>query len=115
MSICSPCYDSGSYVDVCATGLTFGVAQPDTSYLVCIQYKATGRIQTFVSISDEFGNITIEGVLIDPLQGYTLWITTDTPNGTRQDLTIGADTYTCIDFSIAVSDAEPSIVNLTNE
>jgi len=113
MSICSPCYDSGSYVDVCATGLTFGIATADTSYLVCIQYKATGRIQTFVAISDEFGNITIEGVLIDPLQGYTLWITTDTPNGVREDLTIGVDTYTCIDFSIAVSDTEPSIVNLT--
>ena len=52
-------------------------------------------------------------MLIDPLQGYTLWITTDTPNGVREDLTIGTDTYTCIDFSIAVSDTEPSIVNLT--
>jgi hypothetical protein len=113
MSTCSPCYDSGSYVDACATGLTFGVAEPDTEYLVCIQYKATGRIQTFVSISDAVGNITIEGVLIDPLQGYTLWITNDTPNGVRQLITIAESAYTCIDFSIAVSDAEKAIVNLT--
>lgn len=112
MSVCLPCYDSGSYVNVCAAGVTFGTVVPDTSYLVNIQYNATGYIQTFVVVSDESGNLTIEDVILDPLQGYTLWVTLDTPNGVHEDITIGEDTYTCLSFSVAVSDAEPSIVNL---
>ena len=34
MSICSPCYDSGSYVDVCATGLTFATSGLTAYYIL---------------------------------------------------------------------------------
>ncbi len=110
MSVCSSCYDSGITVGNCSLGLTFGTAEAETDYVVSVQHNATQRIQTFAIISDESGNITIEGVGIDSLQGYTLWISQD---GERVPLTVGGEAYPCISFSVSKTDEEPAIVNLT--
>jgi hypothetical protein len=110
MSVCSSCYDSGITVGNCSLGLTFGTAEAETDYVVSVQHNATKRIQTFAIISDESGNITIEGVGIDSLQGYTLWISQD---GERVPLTVGGEAYPCISFSVSKTDEEPAIVNLT--
>ena len=109
MSVCSTCYDAGSYVSNCSLGLTFGVVDADSEFVVSVQHNATKRIQTFAATSDEFGMLTIEGVGIDTLQGYQLWVSQD---GIRVPVTINATEYTCISFSVANSDEEPAIVNL---
>jgi len=112
MSVCSPCYDAGIYVDNCASGLTFGTVTADTEYTVSIQHNATKRIQTFVVESDNAGVIEIEGVNIDTLQGYTIWLT-DTATNEREPITVDGETYPCISFSVSKTDTEPAIVNLT--
>ena len=110
MSVCSSCYDSGITVGNCSLGLTFGTAEAETDYVVSVQHNATKRIQTFAIISDESGNLTIQGVGIDSLQGYTLWISEDWE---RVPITIGGEAYPCISFSVSKTDEEPAIVNLT--
>jgi hypothetical protein len=110
MSVCTPCYDSGITVGNCSLGLTFGTAEAETDYVVSVQHNATKRIQTFAITSDDSGNLTIEGVGIDSLQGYTLWISED---GERVPLTVGGEAYPCISFSVSKTDEEPAIVNLT--
>jgi hypothetical protein len=96
MSVCLPCYDAGSYVDACLTEFTFGQVEAETEFTVWLQYNATQNIMQFTATSDVDGNITIEGMQLDPLQGYTLWITID---GVRQDITVDGDIYTCLSFS----------------
>lgn len=113
MSICSPCYNSGIYIDSCATGLSFWTVQPDTNYLVCIQNNATNQIQTFETISNELGEVTIEGVKVDPTQGYTLFVTDGAVNGSQVDISINEVDYKCISFAITNSDATPAVVALT--
>ena len=112
MSVCSPCYDAGIYVDNCASGLTFGTVTPETEFVVSVQHTATRRIQTFVVESSEDGMITIEGMSIDSLQGYTIWLTESGTNE-REPISIGGETFPCISFSVSKTDTEPAIVNLT--
>lgn len=112
MSVCSPCYDSGIYIDSCATGLSFWTVQPDTSYLVCIENKATKHVQTFPTVSNELGEILIEGIKIDPTQGYTLFVTDGGINGDQVNISINDIDYKCISFAIINSDATPSVVSL---
>ena len=96
MSLCSPCYDAGSYVNACLTEFSFGIVEADTLYYVWMQHNATGKIQQFEATSDGDGYITIEGIQLDPLQGYTIWVTID---GVQQDITVDGDIYTCLSFS----------------
>lgn len=113
MSVCSPCYNAGTYIESCASGFIFGTVEPLTDFLVCLQYNATGRIQSFESTSDAEGMITIEDISIDPLQGYTLFVTLGGVNGIKQPITIETFEYTCISFSIVKSDTAPAIITLT--
>lgn len=113
MSVCNLCYNAGTYVESCASGVTFFAVTPDTSFIVNLQHNATGRIQVFEADSDGDGVITIEGLSVDPLQGYTLFVTTGLTDRTRQTITVDTVEYTCITFSIVKSDAEPAIVILT--
>lgn len=112
MSVCSPCYDAGIYVDNCASGLTFGTVTPETEFVVSVQHTATRRIQTFVVTSTDEGMVTIEGMSIDTLQGYTIWLTESETNE-REPISIGGETFPCISFSVSKTDTEPTIVNLT--
>lgn len=96
MSVCSPCYDAGSYVNACLTEFSFGIVEAETEFTVWLQHNATQKIMQFTATSDVDGYITIEGIQLDPLQGYTLWITID---GVRQDITVDGDIYTCLSFS----------------
>lgn len=113
MSICGPCFNSGIYIDSCATGLTFSAVTPETNYLVCIQNDATNQMQTFEVISDQFGQITIEGIKIDPTLGYTLFLTLGATNSEKAIIIINEIEYDCISFSIINSDATPAVVSLT--
>lgn len=114
MSVCSLCYNAGTYIESCASGLTFWTVTPDTSFLVCLQHNATGRVQTFPATSDEDGIITVEGIEVDALQGYTLFVTLGGVNGAHETITVDAVEYTCISFSIVQSDTEPAIITLTD-
>jgi hypothetical protein len=78
------------------TEFTFGQVEAETEFTVWLQYNATQNIMQFTATSDVDGNITIEGMQLDPLQGYTLWITID---GIKQDITVDGDIYTCLSFS----------------
>jgi hypothetical protein len=109
MSVCSPCYDSGIILDQCASGITFGVVEPETSYQVNIKHNATGRIQSFPVSSDESGMITISGVKMDALQGYTISL-----QGCDDTFTICEQQYTCISFSVVNSNIDPGDTGVIN-
>lgn len=108
MSVCSPCYDSGIIVDQCASGLTFGVVDSNTTYQVNIKHNATGRIQSFPVESDGDGMITISGAKIDALQGYTISLMS------CDSFTICEQQYSCISFSVVNSNIDPGDTGVIN-
>ena len=107
MSVCSPCYDAGSYVNACLTEFSFGIVEAETEFTVWLQHNATQKIMQFEATSDAEGYITIEGIQIDPLQGYTIWVTID---GVQQDITVDGDIYTCLSFSAASIGLSPVVI-----
>ena len=107
MSVCSPCYDAGSYVNACLTEFTFGIVEAETEFTVWLQHNATQKIMQFTATSDAEGYITIEGIQIDPLQGYTIWVTLD---GVEQDITVDGDIYKCLSFSAASVGQSPVVI-----
>ena len=108
MSVCSPCYDAGSYVNACLTEFSFGtLPADDTEYIVWLQHNATKKIMQFTATTDAEGYITIEGIQLDPLQGYTIWATID---GEEQDITVDGDTYKCLSFSAASVGQSPVVI-----
>jgi hypothetical protein len=107
MSVCSPCYDAGSYVNACLTEFSFGIVEAETEFTVWLQHNATQKIMQFEATSDAEGYITIEGIQLDPLQGYTIWVTID---GVQQDITVDGDIYTCLSFSAASIGLSPVVI-----
>jgi len=108
MSVCSPCYDAGSYVNACLTEFSFGtLPADDTEYIVWLQHNATKKIMQFTATTDAEGYIIIEGIQLDPLQGYTIWATLD---GVQQDITVDGDIYTCLSFSAASVGQSPVVI-----
>jgi hypothetical protein len=107
MSVCSPCYDAGSYVNACLTEFSFGIVEAETEFTVWLQHNATQKIMQFTATSDAEGYITIEGIQLDPLQGYTIWATID---GVQQDITVDGDIYTCLSFSAASIGQSPVVI-----
>jgi hypothetical protein len=107
MSVCSPCYDAGSYVNACLTEFSFGIVEAETEFTVWLQHNATQKIMQFTATSDAEGYITIEGIQLDPLQGYTIWVTID---GVQQDITVDGDIYTCLSFSAASIGQSPVVI-----
>jgi hypothetical protein len=107
MSVCSPCYDAGSYVNACLTEFTFGIVEAETEFTVWLQHNATQKIMQFTATSDAEGYITIEGIQLDPLQGYTIWVTID---GVEQDITVDGDIYKCLSFSAASVGQSPVVI-----
>ena len=109
MSVCTACFDSGIIVDYCNEGITFGVVEAEATYVVDIKHNATGKIQTFYnSESDVDGMLTIVGVKIDPLQGYTI-----TLRGCEV-FTICEIEYSCITFSVVNSNVDAEDVGVIN-
>ena len=102
MSVCTPCYNAGNYIDACLGTFTFGAVEPDTSYFVWVQHNATGNIMMIEAESDGEGIITIEGLSLDPMQGYTIWVTLTAGQQTQEDITIDGDIYKCLSFSAAL-------------
>jgi len=107
MSVCSPCYDAGSYVNACLTEFTFGIVEAETEFTVWLQHNATQKIMQFTATSDGDGYITIEGIQLDPLQGYTIWATLD---GVEQDITVDLEVYKCLSFSAASVGQSPVVI-----
>lgn len=102
MSVCTPCYNAGNYIDACLGTFTFGAVEPDSAYFVWVQHNATGNIMMIEAESDGDGIITIEGLSLDPMQGYTIWVTLTAGQQTQEDITIDGDIYKCISFSAAL-------------
>jgi hypothetical protein len=108
MSVCSPCYDAGSYVNACLTEFSFGtLPADDTEYIVWLQHNATKKIMQFTATTDAEGYITIDGIQLDPLQGYTIWATLD---GVEQDITVDLEAYKCLSFSAASVGQSPVVI-----
>jgi hypothetical protein len=107
MSVCTPCYDAGSYVNACLTEFSFGIVEAETELTVSLQHNATQKIMQFTATSDVDGYITIEGIQIDPLQGYTIWVTID---NVQQDITVDGDIYKCLSFSAASIGLSPVVI-----
>jgi hypothetical protein len=110
MSVCSPCYDAGSYVNACLTEFSFGIVEEDTEYIVWLQHNATKKIMQFEATSDGEGYITIEGIQIDPLQGYTIWVTDSAGSSVQQDITVDGDIYKCLSFSAVSVGLSPVVI-----
>ncbi len=110
MSVCSPCYDAGSYVNACLTEFSFGIVEEDTLYIVWLQHNATQKIMQFEATSDDEGYITIEGIQIDPLQGYTIWVTDSAGSSVQQDITVDGDIYKCLSFSAVSVGLSPVVI-----
>jgi len=101
MSVCLPCYDAGSYVNACATEFSFGEVEASTVFFVSLQHHATGAIVQYEVTSDGDGQLTIDGITLDALQGYTVWVTLTAGSQVREDITVDGDIYTCLSFSSA--------------
>ena len=110
MSVCSPCYDAGSYVNACLTEFSFGIVEVDTLYIVWLQHNATKKIMQFEATSDEEGYITIEGIQLDPLQGYTIWVTDSAGSQEQLDITVDGDIYKCLSFSAVSVGLSPVVI-----
>jgi hypothetical protein len=110
MSVCSPCYDAGSYVNACLTEFSFGIVEAETLFTVWLQHNATKKIMQFEATSDDEGYITIEGIQLDPLQGYTIWVTDGADSYAQQDITVDGDTYKCLSFSAASVGQSPVVI-----
>ena len=107
MSVCTPCFDAGIIIDACLSSLAFGYVTPETGYIVDVKHNATGKVQTFEAISDEAGLISISGLKVDPLQGYTISLRDCT------NFTICETEYTCISFAVGNTNYEPEgVTNL---
>jgi hypothetical protein len=61
----------------------------------------------FTATTDGDGYITIQGIQLDPLQGYTIWATLD---NVQQDITVDGDTYKCLSFSAASVGQSPVVI-----
>lgn len=111
MSVCSPCFDAGSYVNACLESFTFGtVPADDTQYFVWLQHNATQKIQQFEVISGVDGYVTMTGIKIDPLQGYTVWVTVGSDSQDKVNITIDGDIYKCLSFSAASIGLSPILI-----
>jgi hypothetical protein len=64
----------------------------------------------FEATSDDEGYITIEGIQIDPLQGYTIWVTDSAGSSEQQDLTVDGDIYKCLSFSAVSVGLSPVVI-----
>jgi hypothetical protein len=102
MSVCTPCYNAGNYIDACLGTFTFGAVEADTAFFVWVQHNATGNIMMIEADSDGDGIITIEGLSLDPMQGYTVWVTLTASEQVQQDITVDGDIYKCLSFSAAL-------------
>jgi hypothetical protein len=102
MSVCTPCYNAGNYIDACLGTFTFGAVEPDTEYFVWVQHNATGNIMMIEAESDGDGIITIKGLSLDPMQGYTIWVTLTAGQQMQEDITVDGDIYKCLSFSAAL-------------
>jgi hypothetical protein len=94
-------------VNACLTEFSFGIVEAETEFTVWLQHNATQKIMQFTATSDAEGYITIEGIQLDPLQGYTIWATID---GVQQDITVDGDIYTCLSFSAASIGQSPVVI-----
>ena len=108
MSVCTPCYNAGDYVNACLTQLIYNVSLPDATYYISVQHNATQNIQQFEVVSDG-GFILIDGVQLDPMQGYTIWATQCENCYDKLDLIIDSEAYKCISFSAASVTLNPAI------
>jgi hypothetical protein len=64
----------------------------------------------FTATSDVDGYITIEGIQIDPLQGYTIWVTDGAGSQEQLDITVDGDIYKCLSFSAASIGLSPVVI-----
>jgi hypothetical protein len=64
----------------------------------------------FTATSDVDGYITIEGIQLDPLQGYTIWVTDSATSQVQLDITVDGDIYKCLSFSAASIGQSPVVI-----
>ena len=98
MSICNDCYDAGSYVDACASSLSFGTVEVDTEYTIAVQSLSTNKIQSFTVTSNGSGTISLSEIKLSPRTCYDIWVTSGSVNDDRQVISIDSIEYDCITF-----------------
>jgi hypothetical protein len=100
-------------VDYCSGSLVIGGVPQLSPLNIFIQHNATGLLQSFSETSNSSGYVTIplglNEVILDPVQGYTLWITLGEANSTPQPIIVGETTYDCISIQTIKSLNPPEL------
>lgn len=100
MSLCSSCLQAEE-LPKCLTHLVIGTISPTTAYYIYLKDTATDVTLRFSATSDGAGLLTADISSTEWMPGhiYELWVTTQaaTNTQTRQTITIGASTGTCVD------------------
>jgi hypothetical protein len=97
-------------VNACLTEFSFGIVEADTLYYVWLQHNATKKIMQFEATSDGEGYLNIEGIQLDPLQGYTIWVTDSATSQSQLDITVDGDIYKCLSFSAVSVGLSPVVI-----
>jgi hypothetical protein len=112
MSVCNKCLDA-PLVDFCSGSLVIGGVPLEATFTVYIQHNATGLLQAITVQSNASGYTTIplgpNDIILDALQGYTLWLTYGEANSTQLSITVGEEFYYCINIQTVKSVNPPEI------
>jgi hypothetical protein len=112
MSVCSNCFEAG-LVDYCSGSIVIGGVPTSSTLNVFIQHNATGLLQSITESSNSSGYVTIplglDSVILDPVQGYTLWVTLGEANSTPQPIISGETIFDCISIQTIKSLNPPEL------
>ena len=111
MSVCNNCYNAGQ-IDSCSVGFVVNLPEATDNFRMFFQHNATGRIQVFEVEFLISGQYEIPNVIIDPLQGYTIWFSYGQINDDHILFTKNEIDYTCIDIYIVNSNFQPTFSNI---
>ena len=108
MSVCNNCFNGGQ-IDSCSIGFAFTLPEASGNFRMFVQHNGTGRIQVFDVEFTISGIYEVPDVIIDPLQGYTIWFSYGQLNDDHILFTKNEIDYTCLDIYIANSNFQPTM------
>jgi len=111
MSVCNNCYNAGQ-IDSCSTGFAFNFSVATENFRMFVQHNGTGRIQVFDVEYLISGVYEVPDVIIDPLQGYTIWFSYGQLSDAHIEFNVFLKTYTCIDIYIVNSNFQPTLATI---
>lgn len=115
MSICTPCYQSPFAIGNCTSAIYFGTSAIDAEVNVFVSNVSTGRVQKYECLTDEFGEVEVEGIKLNTGITYNVWVTNGSVDSERLPITVNSTVYDCITFTVIKVDWDNAASNLTPE